>query len=424
MSRDVTRDAGGSTVATKHHPDTKPQEAQSENSGDAPADPLGWLPLSGGAKKAAEWISVVVAIWLLLNAVGMIGAGFKMAAGDQAKELFSFAENPFVGLAVGILATAIMQSSSTTTSITVGMIAGGLPLEVAVPMLFGANIGTTVTSTLVALGLSGNKQQFHRAFSMATVHDFYNLLALAIFFPLEIFTGFLSKVSGVFAGSLAGEGDGVLAGIFEVIGDGVDAITEPLVNLAKFLVGPLGDVWGGIALSIGGVVLILVVIGYIGKMLSALLVGRAQEMLHAALGRGPITGILSGAIITTAVQSSSTTTSLTVPLAASGKFKVKELFPFVVGANIGTTVTGLIAAFSASGVEAEAAMQGALVHTMFNVFGAIVIMSLPFLRALPPKGANWLATLADKNKWYVFIWVGGVFFALPLLAVLITNVFF
>ena len=188
MSRDITRDAGGSTVATKPQPDTKPQEAQHEDSEQAPADPLGWLPLSGGAKKAAEWISVVVAIWLLLNAVGMIGAGFKMAAGDQAKELFSFAENPFVGLAVGILATAIMQSSSTTTSITVGMIAGGLPLEVAVPMLFGANIGTTVTSTLVALGLSGNKQQFHRAFSMATVHDFYNLLALAIFFPLEIFT--------------------------------------------------------------------------------------------------------------------------------------------------------------------------------------------------------------------------------------------
>ncbi|CAM3123893.1 Na/Pi symporter [Corynebacterium gottingense] len=420
-ARDVAH--GSTAVATKTKP--APDTDAPKNADDEPtADPLGWLPLSGTAKKVAEWISVVLAIWLLLNAVGMIGAGFKMAAGDQAKELFSFAENPFVGLAVGILATAIMQSSSTTTSITVGMIAGGLPLEVAVPMLFGANIGTTVTSTLVALGLSGNKQQFHRAFSMATVHDFYNLLALAIFFPLEIFTGFLSKVSGVFAGSLAGEGDGVLAGIFEAIGNGVDAITKPLVNLAKLIVSPLGDVWGGIVLSVGGVALILVVIGYIGKMLSALLVGRAQEMLHAALGRGPITGIFSGALITTAVQSSSTTTSLTVPLAASGKFKVKDLFPFVVGANIGTTITGLIAAFSASGVEAEAAMQGALVHTMFNVFSALVIMSLPFLRAIPPKGADWLATMADKNKWYVFLWVGGVFFALPLLAVLITNVFF
>ena len=110
-------------------------------------------------------------MWLLLNGVGMIGDGFKMVAGDQAKELFSFAENPFVGLAIGVVATAIIQSSSTTTSIVVGMIAGGLPLSIAVPMLFGANMGTSVTSTLVALGLAGNKTQFKNGFSMATVHD-------------------------------------------------------------------------------------------------------------------------------------------------------------------------------------------------------------------------------------------------------------
>ena len=144
-------------------------------------DPLGWLPLGGNAKKAAEWIAVVVAVWLLLNGVGMIGDGFQLAAGDRAEELFSFAANPFVGLAIGIITTAIIQSSSTTTSIVVGMVAGGLPLPIAVPMLFGANIGTSVTSTLVAIGLSGNKQQFRRAFSMATVHDFFNLIACLLY---------------------------------------------------------------------------------------------------------------------------------------------------------------------------------------------------------------------------------------------------
>lgn len=387
-------------------------------------DPLGFLPLSGQAKKIADWLSVVIAIWLLLNAVGMIGSGFNMAAGDRAEELFSFAENPFVGLAIGILATAILQSSSTTTSIVVGMLAGGLPLEVAVPMLFGANIGTTVTSTLVALGLSGNKKQFQRAFSMATVHDFYNLLALLIFFPLELFTGFLSRVAGAMAGAFAGQGDGVLDSIFNAIGDFVDAVTEPLVGVAEGLAENIGGVWGGIALAIAGVVLILLVIGFIGRILSRLLVGRAKEILHNALGKGTLSGIVSGTVITTAVQSSSTTTSLTVPLAASGKFEMRQLFPFVVGANIGTTVTGLIAAFSASGVEAEAAMTGALVHTMFNTFAAILIMSIPLLRALPPRGAEWLAALATKNKIYVFIWVGGVFFIVPLLAVFATNSLF
>ena len=121
------------------------------------------------------------------------------------------------------------------------------------------------------------------------------------------------------------------------------------------------------------------------------------------------------------MQSSSTTTALTVPLAASGKFEVRTLFPFVVGANIGTTVTGLIAAFAVSGADAEAAMAGALVHTLFNVCAAAVILGIPFMSKLPPAGSDWLAGLAVKNKLYVFLWIGGVFFAIPILAVFISN---
>ena len=384
-------------------------------------DPLGFLPFEGTAKQVANWIAVALGVWILLNGVGMIGDGFKMIAGDRAEELFAFAENPFVGLAIGVVATAIIQSSSTTTSIVVGMIAGGLPLNIAVPMLFGANMGTSVTSTLVALGLAGNKRQFKNGFSMATVHDFFNLIAILIFFPLEIFTGFLSRTATAIAPSLSGQGEGVIAGVFEAIGDALDKITEPLVGLASSLVEPLGDMWGGILLSIVGIGLILLSIQFIGNLLNALLVGKAQEILYAALGKNSFVGLLSGALITTLVQSSSTTTALTVPLAASGKFEVRTLFPFVVGANIGTTVTGLIAAFAASGADAEAAMAGALVHTLFNVCAAAVILGLPFLRKLPPAGSDWLAGLAVKNKLYVFLWIGGVFFAIPILAVFISN---
>lgn len=165
-------DEATSRNATGASADTDPDH-DAENS-----DPLSFLPFEGAAKQMVNWITVFLAIWLLLNGVGMIGDGFKMAAGDQAKELFSFAENPFVGLAIGIVTTAIIQSSSTTTSIVVGMIAGGLPLNIAIPMLFGANMGTSVTSTLVALGLAGNKKQFRNGFSMATVHDFFNLIAI------------------------------------------------------------------------------------------------------------------------------------------------------------------------------------------------------------------------------------------------------
>lgn len=401
--------------ATGASADTDPDD-DAENS-----DPLSFLPFEGTAKQIANWIAVFLAIWLLLNGVGMIGDGFKMAAGDQAKELFSFAENPFVGLAIGIVTTAIIQSSSTTTSIVVGMIAGGLPLNIAIPMLFGANMGTSVTSTLVALGLAGNKKQFRNGFSMATVHDFFNLIAILFFFTLEMLTGFLGKTATAIAPSLTGSGEGIIAGFFEALGDFIDMITEPLVGLASGLVEPLGDVLGGVVLAIIGVALVLVSISFIGKLLNALLVGKAQDILYAALGKNAFFGALSGALITALVQSSSTTTALTVPLAASGKFQVRTLFPFVVGANIGTTLTGLIAAFAATGTEAEAAMAGALVHTLFNFFSAILILSIPFLRDLPPKCSDWLAGLAEKNKLYVFIYIGGVFFAIPLLAVFISN---
>lgn len=401
--------------ATGASADTDPDD-DAENS-----DPLSFLPFEGTAKQIANWIAVFLAIWLLLNGVGMIGDGFKMAAGDQAKELFSFAENPFVGLAIGIVTTAIIQSSSTTTSIVVGMIAGGLPLNIAIPMLFGANMGTSVTSTLVALGLAGNKKQFRNGFSMATVHDFFNLIAILFFFTLEMLTGFLGKTATAIAPSLTGSGEGIIAGFFEALGDFIDMITEPLVGLASGLVEPLGDVLGGVVLAIIGVALVLVSISFIGKLLNALLVGKAQDILYAALGKNAFFGALSGALITALVQSSSTTTALTVPLAASGKFQVRTLFPFVVGANIGTTLTGLIAAFAATGTEAEAAMAGALVHTLFNFFSAILILGIPFLRDLPPKCSDWLAGLAEKNKLYVFVYIGGVFFAIPLLAVFISN---
>lgn len=128
-------------------------------------------------------------IYVLITAVGWIGDGFSAATGGRAEELFSVAENPFVGLAIGILATVLTQSSSTTASIVVGMVAGGLPLGTAILILMGANVGTTVTSTLVSLGAAGDREQFRRGFSAASVHDMYNLLALVIFLPIEMMFG-------------------------------------------------------------------------------------------------------------------------------------------------------------------------------------------------------------------------------------------
>ncbi len=382
--------------------------------------PLHFLPLHGRRLRAAEWVTVALGIYVLITAVTLIGSGFKLAAGQSAGELFQFASNPFVGLMIGLLATALTQSSSTTTSITVGMVAGGLPIEIAIPIMLGANIGTTMTSTLVSLGMSKDRETFRRAFGAATVHDMYNLLSVAIFLPLELMFGILQRSSQWLTAQTSGSDGGFVAGAFTGVGEAVRALTAPGSAVVTAMVSPLPDVAAGLVLIVLGVVGILAVINLIGRLLKVLMVGRAQRVLHAAIGRGPLSGIASGTLMTVMVQSSTTTTSLAVPLAGSGTFTLRQIYPFTIGANIGTTLTALIAAFAFTGAEAGAALQAAYVHVLYNLFCALVIFGLPLLRPLPVLGATWLAGLAVKSKLYVAAWVLGVFIVVPVTLILAT----
>jgi len=379
------------------------------------------LPITQRTRKILEWVSVVVAVYILITAVSVIGSGFGVATGGRAEEIFAFAQNPVIGLVIGIFATVLTQSSSTTTSIVVGMVAGGLPLATAIPILLGANVGTTMTSTLVSLGAAGDRNQFRRAFSAASVHDMYNLLSVAIFFPLEWAFGILERIGTWFAGLTTGSDGGMIATIFTAFGNVVTAITDPGANLIEAgAMAVLPPVGAGIAMIVIGVALILLVIKFISSMLKILLVGNVEKTFHKAIGRGPLSGIFSGLLITVMVQSSTTTTSLAVPLAASGKFSLWQLYPFTVGANIGTTMTAVIAAFGFSGFEATAAMTAAAVHLFYNLLAALVIFGIPFLRPLPVMGASWLGNLGAKNKLYVLAWLAGVFVVIPGLLIGIT----
>ena len=87
---------------------------------------------------------------------------------------------------IGILGTVLVQSSSTFSAIIVAAIGSGLPIRWSVPMIFGANIGTSVTNTLVAMTQIGNRDEFERAFSAATVHDMFNWATVIILFTVEV----------------------------------------------------------------------------------------------------------------------------------------------------------------------------------------------------------------------------------------------
>ena len=356
-----------------------------------------------------RWLLLILLVYVMLLAVSMIGSGFKYAAGEQARELFNFASNPIMGLIIGMVSTALIQSSSTVTSIIVGMVAGGLPITIAVPMMMGANIGTSITNTLVSLGHVAKKEEFQRAFNAATIHDFFNVLSVLIFLPLEMAFGILEYLSGqVVALIHTGEALGV-SGF-----NPIKAATQPVTDLVSQSLQFLPSVYPGIVKILLGIALIMVSITYMGKIMKSLMVGKAKDLLHKSIGQGPISGITSGALMTVLVQSSSTTTSLMVPLVGAGVLKAREIYPFTLGANIGTCITALIAALGVVGVNSGFALQIALVHLIYNVLGVTLIYGIPVLRNIPINLSYQLSVLAAERKVYGAAYVGGLFFVVPL----------
>ncbi|MEZ9329724.1 Na/Pi symporter [Vibrio breoganii] len=364
--------------------------------------------VTAGKTSWLRWANLAFMLYLLLVSVSMVGSGFKMASGEHAKTLFDFASHPVAGLMIGLVATALIQSSSTVTSIIVGLVAGGLPVQIAIPMVMGANIGTTVTNTLVSLGHLRCKEEFKRAFASATVHDFFNLLAVLIFLPLEMMFGIFGKLSAWLVAPLMSTGDLDMGGF-----NFIKPLTKPLISIVQEPLTAFGPIAAGVSMIILGIATIIISITIMGKLMKSLMVGRAREILKNAIGRGPLHGIFSGSVVTVLVQSSSTTTSLMVPLVGSGVLKVRDVYPFTLGANIGTCITALLAATAVTGEFAAFALQIALVHLLFNVAATLFIFGIPFLRELPLKGADWISTMAIKNKSVVAGYLIAVFVVMP-----------
>lgn len=363
--------------------------------------------------KSIRWLLLLLLVVLMLTAVGLIGGGFKSATSDSAEQLFEFASNPILGLIIGMVATALIQSSSTVSSIIVAMVAGGLPITIAIPMMMGANIGTSITNTIVSLGHIGDKQEFQRAFNAATIHDFFNIFAVLIFLPLEMAFGLLEMLSAAMVSFVS---LGATAGV-----DGfnpVKFVTGPIIDVVKMATASLPVVYSGIVQILIGLGLIILSITYMGKIMKSLMVGRAKEILQNSLGRGAVTGITSGTVVTVLVQSSSTTTSLMVPLVGNGIVTARSIYPFTLGANIGTCITAVIAALSITGPNASLALQIAFVHFSYNVLAVFVIYGLAFMREWPPSLSYQLSLKVAEQKLYGLAYIVGVFFVIPLLAIL------
>jgi sodium-dependent phosphate cotransporter len=360
---------------------------------------------SGGSPNREMWIMIGQIILLnfvlysFLVSIGMMGASFKLFGRDFARQLVETTANPVVGLFVGILATALVQSSSTTTSLTVGIVAaGGLTIEGAVPIVMGANIGTSVTNILVSMGHITRKEEFRRAQGGALVHDFFNWFAVLLLFPLELATGWLRSFATLVANLFMGVGGMSLA-------NPLKAIVQPTV---KWSVSLLGE--SPILVFIVSLVLMYLALKFLVDLAKGVVVKRAERVLQKYLFGAAGLSMLFGMVITVLVQSSSITTSLIIPLVGAGILTVEQIFPYTLGANVGTTVTAMLAALSTANI---AAITIAFVHLFFNIAGIVLIYPIAYIRRIPIKLAQGMANMTSQSRGLAIVFVLVVFYAIP-----------
>ena len=367
----------------------------------------------GAEGRLLRIVHLGLALFVFFLGLELMGSSFRILGKDVAATLISATANPLVGLCAGILATSLVQSSSTVTALVVSIVAGGgLTVEGAIPIVVGANLGTSVTNTIVSLGHVTRRDEFRLATAGATVHDIFNLLTVAILLPLELSFGILSRPALWLAGGMTDIGAPRLL-------NPVTVLVRPVADVALSAMAPVG--W---LVPVVGAGVLFAAIRYLLRVLRKLTIGASAKSMHSYLLGAPWRALLVGVTMTVMVQSSSITTSLAIPLVAAGIVSVTQIFPFVIGANIGTTITAMMAALAlASGgsLLGLAALEVACAHLCFNLFGAVLFFPFEPLRRIPVRLATAFGRLAARNRFFALAYIGALFFVIPLLVLAVTQ---
>lgn len=340
-------------------------------------------------------------ILLFLFSLDLMVSSLRHLGSDTARSVIEAIENPFTALFVGLLVTALIQSSSTTTALTVAMVASGaITFQSAIPVIMGANVGTTITSTIVSLGFINKKKEFKRAVSAGTYHCFFNLLTLLVLFPLELYNGFLSTAS-------ASIGQAVFP-TFEPSSATTPGVTWSIFGFATdFLVTSIAS---GAVLTVLSFILLVISILIFRKLISDLLKAQSPETFSKFFFAGELKSFFWGLVTTAAIRSSTITTSLVVPIVAKKVVKMRMAAPFIMGANMGTTITAFIAAFLNSN---NSAINIAVAHFLFNFIGVLLFFPIPAMKELPIRLSTGLGKLTLRYRIAGFLFILLTFFIIP-----------
>nr|WP_290825648.1 Na/Pi symporter [Halomonas sp.] len=377
-------------------------------------------------REVPAWLRGIYAglcLYFFLAALNVLGAGLGTFGGDSdlLTRAFAYGENPFIALMAGVLVTMVVQSSSFTSALIVTLVATGeMTLGTAVFAIMGANIGTAVTGVIVALANVRIKRNFRRSFTAALMHDLFNILTVMVVFPLEWLTGMFHEGGrGIFtrlAGWLA-----ELIGLEEVArpNSPIKVITAPVVDASNWLGAALMPTTAATGLFVAGLGMLMMfaALVFMVQNLRGALLRHMDGLFRTYFFRSDLRAYGVGVVSTVLVQSSTITSSLMVPLAGAGVVRLRRVLPFMMGANLGTTVTSVLAA---TANPIAAAMTVALFHVIFNLTGTAIWWPL---RYFPLRIATWYGRLAGRQIRYAFLFLIGVFLVLPLVGITLTELF-
>ncbi|MGD2154007.1 MAG: Na/Pi symporter, partial [Gemmatimonadales bacterium] len=263
---------------------------------------------------------------------------------------------------------------------------------------------------IVSMAHMGRKQEFYHAFSVATCHDFFNYMAVLALLPLEMATGYLQRMATSISSILTGLGgmeyDSPIKGALKAALVPVKGAISAVVDSERLQ---------AVILILVSAALIYFALTLLVRVMRSAMRSRVEVIISHGLHRAPVIGMLVGIVTTTMVQSSSITTSLLVPLAGAGILTLPQAFPVTIGANIGTTVTALLAALAVTGPNARWGITIALVHLLFNLSATLLIYPAQRIRNIPLTAARRLAAVAVRSRRWAIIYVIFLFYGIPAL---------
>lgn len=359
-----------------------------------PAQPKPWNNFRTILYILGTLVLFVFALDLMVSSLQHLGK-------SAAETIIVATSNPFTGLFIGLLITAMIQSSSTTTAMVVALVASGsITIESAIPIIMGANVGTTITSTIVSMGFINKKKDFRRAVAAGTYDGFFNILIVVILFPLQYYYGFLSKISlwiaDYFFRASAVPVENSF-GRWTLFGGATDFLLTIIPS--------------GFFLALVAFILLFASILFFRKIISGLLLATSPERFSRFFFKNAWKSFFWGIVTTAAIRSSTITISVVVPIVAQKIVSLRKAAPFILGANIGTTITAFIAALL--NVNTSTAISIAIAHFLFNFIGVLVFYPIPLLRRIPFELASRLGRLTLRYRLAGFVYILLTFFFIP-----------